>query len=136
MFLFSQPELIQLIKNGQNTDDTADHYPVAKLFVPGTGRKWLVTEVDYSNPLKGVALSDDGDGKVTYGDVNFEDIIAQAMLIDKKVQRDPYFVGKYPISVYLTAGMALGFITEFDILLGKVPNPGNSNNSGKPPSPT
>lgn len=119
MYLFSKPELNRFVENSYTDIDRMDKVPAAKLYIPGTGITCLVTELCPARPTKGYALMDDGDGSVTFGEIDIDHIVSLAIDQANHVRRDPYFVGKYPIRTYLYAAKTYGFITDQDILLAK-----------------
>jgi len=121
MFLFSKPDIEQLIKNFESNE--VDHIPVAKLFIPRTSFIWLVTEVDPNEPLNATALYDAGDGVISLAEVNLGEILHRGYELGPMVQRDPRFVGKYPVSVYLRAALHYGYITDQDLLINRFKNP-------------
>jgi len=119
LYLFSEPELVRLAQNFQSSTDKMDHIPGAKLYIPMSGLTWLVTELNPNNPTKGFALIDDGNGVVTFDEIDIDDIIRLAVSKANHVKRDPYFSGKYPIRTYLNAALTYGFITDQEVLLSK-----------------
>lgn len=128
MSLFSQAEIIQLIRNGQPGESGKDHIPVAKLFLPGTGSIWLLSEIDKDEPTRAMGLFDNGRGLIKYGPLDLN-IVKHLLNDGHPIMRDSYFVGKYPLSVYANVAFALRFITEVDAILEK-------NNPYKPPGPS
>ncbi|MCH5716693.1 DUF2958 domain-containing protein [Niabella hibiscisoli] len=96
-----------------------DKVPAAKLFIPGTGCAWLITELNRYNQSKGSGLIDLGNNNVTFGEIDIDEIVSFAVGQANHVRRDPYFIGKYPIRTYLSAAKAYGFIVEQDTLLAK-----------------
>jgi len=117
MFVFSQPEIRQLFRNSQPDQTGKDHTPVAKLFLPRTGCIWLVTEVDLDNPARTLALYDLRQGLIIYDYMDLGEITTIRNIEGQRVMRDPYFTARYPISTYLNAAFALGYITEAEMTL-------------------
>lgn len=117
MYLFSKPQSAQLIRNSQPGEHGKDHFPVAKLYIPKTGYTWLFTEVNLRDPnfLFGLSAREIGDINVGYSDYReFSKILNS---VGEGIVPDPYFVAKYPLSVYISAAHSMGFITEVEPLL-------------------
>jgi hypothetical protein len=115
--LFTKPQSIQLIRNSQPGEIGKDHFPVSKIYLPKTGYSWLFTEIDMNNPYRfyGLSVHEIGDVKVGYTEYSeFTSLLNDDY---ETVIRDSYFVAKYPLSVYISAARALGFMTEVEPIL-------------------
>jgi hypothetical protein len=110
MKLFTQKELEQLIRNGSPENYGKDHIPVVKLFLPGTAFTWLLTDVDWEYQNIAFGLCDLGMNCPELGSVDLDEL--QSVRNPFRVERDYYFEGKYPISVYARAAYRYGAITE------------------------
>jgi hypothetical protein len=117
MKLYTQAQYEQLIKNGQNR--RKDHYPVIKLFMPGTAHTWLITELDPEEPDLAFGLCDLGMGFPELGYVSIDEISSVKNAYGLGVERDLYFEAKYPISVYANAARSCESITEDDAILSR-----------------
>ncbi|THU42062.1 DUF2958 domain-containing protein [Niastella caeni] len=117
MKLYTQAQYEQLIKNGQNRGK--DHYPVIKLFMPGTGCTWLITELDPEEPDLAFGLCDLGMGFPELGYVSLDEISSVKTRWGLGVERDLHFEAKYPISVYASAARSRDCITEDDTILSR-----------------
>jgi hypothetical protein len=116
MKLYTQPQYDQLIKNGQQRGK--DHYPVIKLFMPGTAHTWLITELDPEEPDLAFGLCDLGMGFPELGYVSLEEITSVKTAFGE-VERDLHFTARYPISVYTDAARSCEQITEDDAVLSR-----------------
>lgn len=112
MYLFAKPQIEQLIKNGQPNETGKDHVPVVKLFLRGTGNIWLLTEIDPENLLCAFGLSDLANGQPILGEIDLSNIMQIKNAQGMTVERDVYFSGKYPISIYEKAAKHFGYIVE------------------------
>jgi Protein of unknown function (DUF2958) len=95
-----------------------DHPPVVKLFLPGTGFTWLLTELDPEDEDSAFGLCDLGMGFPELGYVYLPEILELSTPF--KVERDLNFEGKYPISVYASAARVVDHITEDPVRLNAV----------------
>ena len=107
----------QLIKNGSPENREKDHIPVVKLFMPGTGATWLLTEIDPEQPDLAFGLCDLGMGFPELGYVCLDELLSVRTKLGLGVERDSSFVGKYPISVYAGAARACQQIAEDETIL-------------------
>jgi Protein of unknown function (DUF2958) len=107
----------QLIKNGSAENRDKDHSPVAKLFLPGTGFTWLLTEIDSIDTNIAFGLCDLGMGFPELGYVDLDELGQTFTPYKMSVERDLHFKGRYPISVYAEAARSVERITEDDDLL-------------------
>lgn len=94
----------------------ADHVPVIKVFVPGGGAAWLLTELlPDGDTLFG--LCDMGFGSPELGYVSLKELDSVKLPFGFRIKRDPHFRGRYPLSVYAEAARRAGAITEAEGLL-------------------
>lgn len=119
MRLLTLDQYDQLIKNGSPDSFGKDHIPVVKLFMPGTGCTWLLTELDPEYPSIAFGLCDLGMGFPELGYVDLEEILSVRTKFGLGVECDLHFKGKYPISVYARAASAYEMVTEDDTILAK-----------------
>ncbi len=111
----------ELLLNGISAarSGMGDFTPVAKLFFPASAATWLITEMLPEDPDILFGLCDLGMGFPELGSVRrseLQDFVGPAGL---RIERDLYFVGRYPISVYAEAARRNGCITEDDDLLAQ-----------------
>ena len=111
------PQYDQLIKNGSSENRDKDHRPVVKLFLPGTGFTWLLTEIDPTDTNIAFGLCDLGMGFPELGYIDLDELGQTFTPYKVSVERDNHFDGKYPISVYADAARSIERITENDNLL-------------------
>lgn len=118
MKLFTKAQYEQLIKNGSDPDPAKDHPPVVKLFMTGSACTWLISELDPENPDIAFGLCDLGMGSPELGSVSLSKIQEAA---DPRylrfLERDKWFEGKYPLSVYARASSRAEQIVEDDSAL-------------------
>lgn len=107
------PEKIKrkLIENGQPENRDKDHAPVVKLFLPGTGCTWILSELDYEDPDIAFGLCDLGMGFPKLGTVRVSELQSVKAGGIFSVERDLYFEAEYPMSVYAFAASAADMIT-------------------------
>src|SRR5579859_6128068 len=112
----------QLIKNGSPDNWGKDHIPVVKLFMPGTGHTWLLTEIDPEETNIAFGLCDLGMGfpELGYGDL--DEIGSVKNRLGLGIERDTSFEGEYPMSVYADAARECRQITEDDARLKRYVN--------------
>lgn len=110
--LFTVAQYEQLISNGSPQNRDQDHVPVAKLFLPGTGCTWLLTEIDPEEPDLAFGLCDLGMGFPELGYVSLEEITSVKTRYGMSVERDLHFTGKHSISVYARAARSHSQIVE------------------------
>jgi hypothetical protein len=120
MPLFTRIQYEQLLRNGSPEQREKDHVPVVKLLLPGTGCAWLLTELDPDDPLRAFGLCDLGMGVPDLGYVDLAELAGLKLPLNVKLQADPNFTGKYPLSVYAKAARECDFITEFEPLLQSI----------------
>jgi hypothetical protein len=104
-----------LLANGAVECET-DHIPVVKLFNPCGAAVWLITEMmDDGDTLFG--LCDLGFGSPELGYVSLAEIESVKNSLGLGMERDLYFVPRFPLSVYTEAARIAGHITEAEDLL-------------------
>jgi hypothetical protein len=117
--LFTKADLTKLVSNGdvsraaiEKDGNTPDHVPVTKLFTPAGGCTWLLTEYDAESG-RFFGLCDLGLGFPELGYVSREEIEEVAFSRNPQViERDRYFKGMHPLSVYAQAAREHGHIVE------------------------
>ena len=106
------PELReQLIANGKTPD--SDPVPPLKLFNPAGSGTWLVTELDPDDPSVGFGLADLGFGCPELGSFSLDELRSFQGPFGLGIERDLWFAGRWPISVYAEAARRAGRIVEF-----------------------
>jgi hypothetical protein len=114
----------QLLANGRTTKsalaemrEPPDHRPVVKLFTPDAACTWLLTEIDPDEPDIAFGLCDLGMGFPEIGSVSLSEIDGLRGRLGLPVERDQWFEGNYPLSVYARAARrAEGIVTDRDAL--------------------
>ncbi len=114
------PQYDQLIKNGSSENRDKDHRPVVKLFLPGTGFNWLLTEIDPTDTNIAFGLCDLGMGFPELGYIDLDELGQTFTPYKVSVERENHFEGKYPISVYAEAARSMQMITEDDEILRNI----------------
>lgn len=124
MKIITEQQRAQLLLNGSRENREKDHFPVVKLFVPGTGCTWLLTEIDPDCPDLAFGLCDLGMGFPELGYVDLEEISTVKNRFGLCVEADFYFKAKFPLSVYTQAAYAHEHIVEVEPILNRfVPKP-------------
>jgi len=107
----------RLLQNGKIRVDCTfsgeaepDFMPVVKLFMPGTGFAWLLTELNPEDPDIAFGLCDLGMGFPELGNVSLSEIETAAEVSGLAVQRDALFVPAKTISAYAREARARGGI--------------------------
>ncbi len=114
--MFNDEQLAKLIENGKNPDH--DHMPVVKLILPQSRCVWLLNEIDVEDPNIAFGLCDLGFGFPELGYVSLEELGSiRLALLGYKIEADPSFIAKYPMSVYADAARSLCEITVEDHIL-------------------
>lgn len=119
MNLYTKEQYEQLIKNGSPENQYNDHYPVIKIFMPGTGCTWLITELNPKTPSIAFGLCDLGMGFPELGYVDLEEISQVKNRLGLGIEADLYFKAKFPISVYARAAYEMETIVEVEPILNK-----------------
>lgn len=102
------PELRdKLLANGRSRD--TDHIPVVKFFNPAGPGVWLASELDADgSTLFGVADL----GEPEFGSFSLAELESLTLPFGLKIERDPHFVGRNPISIYAEAARLTGSLAE------------------------
>ena len=106
MKLLTKQQYEKLVKNGLPENRDQDHPPVVKLFLPGTGCTWLLSEIECEENLIAFGLCDLGMGFPELGSVDINELISIRNCFGLTVERDVSFEGKYPLSKYADAARA------------------------------
>ena len=105
------PELRDaLLANGRTPD--SDPVPPLKLFNPTGAGTWLVTELDPDDPSVGFGLADLGFGCPELGSFSLDELQSFQGPFGLGIERDLWFEGRWPISVYAEAARQAGRIVE------------------------
>lgn len=95
------PELRdRLLANGRERD--VDHIPVVKFFNPVGAATWLATELDADNDTL-FGLADMGFGCPELGSYSLLEMASVRLPFGLSIERDLYFEGTFPLSVYAEA---------------------------------
>ncbi len=108
MGILSQDILDELVANGcarVAQDEGFDPFPVAKLFIPGAGAVWLLSEISPYNPGLAFGLCDLGMGFPELGYVDLRELEGMRENYNMPVERDLSFRADKPLSAYLQAAM-------------------------------
>jgi hypothetical protein len=114
MKLITKEQRAKLIANGKQTSLDGDgryHKPVVKLFLPGSGATWLLSELDPDDPTIAFGLCDLGLGETELGYVSITELESVRSRMGLKVERDLYFEADKTISEYADAARSLGYIS-------------------------
>ncbi|TGP14934.1 DUF2958 domain-containing protein [Mesorhizobium sp. M2D.F.Ca.ET.233.01.1.1] len=115
MILITDDLCAQLLANGA-ADKENDHVPVLKLFDPTGPATWLLTELDMDGDTL-FGLCDLGFGFPELGNVSLAELESVKGRLGLGIERDLYFQGRFPLSVYAEAARHSGHITEEERLL-------------------
>ncbi len=114
MILLS-PELQErLLANGRQHD--VDHVPLVKFFNPLGAATWLATELDEDNDTL-FGLADLGFGCPELGAFSLTEMASVRLPLGLGIERDLWFEGTFPLSVYAAAAHTAGRIVLDDELL-------------------
>jgi hypothetical protein len=106
--IFLTPELHdRLLANGRQRD--VDHVPVVKFFNPVGAATWLATELDEDNDTL-FGLADLGFGCPELGSFSLIEMASVRLAFGLGIERDLYFEGTLPLSVYAEAARKAGRI--------------------------
>ncbi len=109
------PELQgRLLANGCLRD--ADHVPVVKLFNPLGAATWLATELDEDGDTL-FGLADLGFGCPELGSFSLSEMSSVRLPLGLGIERDIWFAGTFPLSVYAAAARTAGRIVLDEDLL-------------------
>lgn len=87
-----------------------DPKPVVKLFLPGSGMTWLLTELDPEDPDIAFGLCDLGMGYPELGSVRISELASVRNKLGYTAERDLYFKAEKTLSAYADEAMRAGFI--------------------------
>lgn len=104
----------RLLANGRRRD--VDHMPVVKLFNPLGAATWLATELDEDGDTL-FGLADLGFGCPELGSFSLTEMSSVRLPLGLGIERDLWFEGTFPISVYAAAARNAGRIALDDDLL-------------------
>lgn len=112
MKLITDEHRQQLLENGRKSAsrENIDPFPVAKIFVPGTRRTWLLTELDPKDEDLAFGLCDLGQGCPELGFVRISDIEADLGPGGLAPEHDCFFEGVAPLSIYADRAQKHGAI--------------------------
>jgi hypothetical protein len=109
------PELHErLLANGRQRN--VDHVPVVKFFNPLGAATWLATELDEDGDTL-FGLADLGFGCPELGAFSLSEMASVRLPLGLGIERDLWFEGTCPISVYAAAARNAGRIVLDDDLL-------------------
>ena len=110
MHLMTDDIKARLLANWEN--EGADHKPVVKFFDPCGAATWLITEMSAEDNDFLFGLCDLGMGFPELGYVRLSELESVQGRLGLGIERDLYFEGRFPISVYAEAARQAGGITE------------------------
>ena len=99
-----------LLANWEN--EGTDHKPVVKFFDPCGAATWLITEMSAEDNDILFGLCDLGMGFPELGYVRLSELEGVKGRLGLGIERDLYFEGRFPISVYAETARQAGGITE------------------------
>lgn len=117
MKVFTRAQKARLLQHGADLSEDKDYPPVVKLFTPDAGATWLISEIDPNHPDIAFGLCDLGQGFPELGCVSIGELESVRGVFGLPVERDKWFEGKYPLSVYAEAASANGRITTSEATL-------------------
>lgn len=118
MILIPDDIRARLLANGAAERET-DHVPVVKLFNPCGAATWIITEMMADGDTL-FGLADLGFGCPELGYVSLAEIESVTGPLCLGIERDLYFVPRFPLSVYAEAARRASHITEDERLLAQV----------------
>ena len=95
----------RLLANGRLRD--VDHVPVVKFFNPVGAATWLATELDEDHDTL-FGLADLGFGCPELGSFSLLEMASVRLPFGLGIERDLYFEGSFPLSVYAEAARLAG----------------------------
>ena len=110
--LFTSEQREALLANGERSaaGDEIDPVPVVKLFLPGSGATWLLTEIMPHEPDIAFGLCDLGMGCPELGYVSLGELASVRSKLHLAVERDIAFKGDRPLSAYAAEAHRAGRI--------------------------
>jgi hypothetical protein len=102
MNLFTKHQKAIMIENSRKSaaGEEIDPFPVVKLFLPGSGMTWLLTELDPEDEDRAFGLCDLGMGCPELGYVSLTELRSARSRMGLGVERDQGFDACKPLSVY------------------------------------
>lgn len=113
MKIFTVDQQKKLIANGAVTakdHDGSEHMPVVKLFLPGSGCTWLLSELDPDDLDRAFGLCDLGMGEPELGYVSIAELLSVRSGWGLTVERDIWFTPKKTVVEYAAEARAAGRI--------------------------
>jgi hypothetical protein len=107
MILLTSELRNRLLANGRLRD--IDYVPVVKFFNPVGAATWLATELDGDGDIL-FGLADLGFGCPELGSFSLSEMASVRLPYDLGIERDLYFEGTFPLSVYSEAARNAGRI--------------------------
>jgi len=115
--LFTAEIRAKLLENGKanaeriaDDGNTADFWPVVKLFTPDAGCTWLLTELDPEEPDLAFGLCDLGMGSPEMGNVLVSELEAVRGKLGLPIERDLHFKATKSLTAYADEARKLGRI--------------------------
>ena len=105
----------RLVRNGRDRD--ADQVPILKVFDPCGAATWLITQMDPDEQRLLFGLCDLGMGFPEIGHVDLLEMQIAKGALGIGLERDMYFTGRHPLSVYARAARTASRIVEDKDLL-------------------
>jgi hypothetical protein len=109
MILLTQELHDRLLANGRLRD--VDHVPVVKFFNPVGAATWLATELDEDGDTL-FGLADLGFGCPELGSFSLLEMASVRLPFGLGIERDLFFEGAFPLSIYAEAARKAGHIVE------------------------
>jgi hypothetical protein len=109
MILLTQELHDRLLANGRLRD--VDHVPVVKFFNPVGAATWLATELDEDGDTL-FGLADLGFGCPELGSFSLLEMASVRLPFGLGIERDLFFEGTFPLSIYAEAARKAGHIVE------------------------
>ncbi len=94
--------------NRRDGSDSAEEWPVVRLFTPLAKSAWLLSRIDPNDKDKAFGLCDEGDGQPGLGHVSLEDLAHRFGHLS--VRWDDKFQADRPLAAYADAAMKAGRI--------------------------
>ena len=91
MHLIPEALCARMLANDRNLPNDDDPFPVVRLFTPGGGATWLLTEIDTDNPDSAFGLCDTGQGFPELGYLSLTEIASIRGPLGLPVERDHSF---------------------------------------------
>jgi hypothetical protein len=107
MILLTSELRDRLLVNGRLRD--IDHVPVVKFFNPVGAATWLATELDEDGDTL-FGLADLGFGCPELGSFSLSEMASVRLPYGLAIERDLYFEGTFPLTVYAEAARKAGRI--------------------------